>query len=187
MRPLSVRYKRRYRNYHNTSLFFNNVLSPFETALFAKWAVCGVWWGFFVWLFFEGIGGLTVKWNIPGLSEITFLKKFGRAVSLSWGTESYSLSWHVKASADHFHIISMCVLQKEKSWGTGWNPAQKIEVHIPKSSLQLRLDKVFFHSLYKLFCCYFNSFRALPLTSILNDEQSDPFSLLPNLHWLFCH
>lgn len=38
-----------------------------------------------------------------------------------------------------------------------------------------------------LFCCCFSGFRAVPPASILKDEQSDPFSLLSNSHWLLCH
>lgn len=134
------------------------------------------------------VGEFTVKWNIPGLSEIMFLKKFGKAVSLSWRTNFFYLSWRVKASGDYFDKISICVLQKERcsSWSF-WLKSSTENWSSFSQILSATLGKVFFHSLYKLFCCYFNSFRALPLTSILNDEQSDSFSLTPNSHWLFCH
>lgn len=97
----------------------------------------------------------------------------------------------MKARGDYLDIISMCVLLKEKclSWSLwqkshteNWSSSSQIL----SASLLVCLDKVFFHSL-GCFAAVFSGFRAVPPASILKDEQSDPFSLLPNSHWLLCH
>ena len=63
-----------------------------------------------------------------------------------------------------------------------WSSAQTIGVCLLKPFLQPYFGKVFFYPSPRLFSCYSDSFRVLPLASILNDQQSDPLSLLPNSH-----
>lgn len=170
-RLLSVRYKRRSGNYPNTSLFFSKMFHfLILKQLCLKSKLCfqgrGGWGGEGGWVYGQ-VKYSRFIWN--DISEKIWKKLFpclGEPISSPWPDV-----WRKSARPGVF--VS--------------SPTQKIEVHLPKSFLQLCLDKVFFHSPYKLFCCYFKSFRALPLASILNDEQSDPFSLLPNSHWLFCH
>lgn len=123
--------------------------------------------------------------------KLHFLRNLVKVFCVSClGGDFFCLYCLVKARGDYFDIIPVCPAE-------GKVLVLESLAEVPHGKLKFIFPNPLCKSpclpgsnllpLPVLLCCCFSGFRAAPPASIVKDEQSDPFSLLANSHWLLCH
>lgn len=140
----------------------------------------------------QRLGRFMVRGNIPDVSEIAFLKKFRKRVLCFLLGRWFLLPVLSSESQGRLLWHNLCVCPAE-----GKVLVLEPLAEVPRGKLKFIFPNPLCKSaclpgsgllpLPVLFCCCFSGSRAPPPASILKDEQSDPFSLLSNSHWLLCH